>query len=676
MRVIFGALLLAALALPTPVIAAGVVPAMQKVIAMLDNLITTLEAEGADDEAKFGAFTKWVKKEQADTEMEISTLNTGIENTKATLAELNAQKGQLDGIVAHLKSEVATTTDQINTATDKRNEEHSSYVIEQTNFDNAIKACGKAVDILSKHYGDGSVQELEKPEFMSLINPYLVTIRQAATSLGKKVYDPTLLHSGRRLRSKAHQVSLLQGPNDRFQEKTGEALTIVDQVKELSSTFAEDQASAQEEEARLQKLYDNLMTEKRKVLADLEGELAEKTKELQQCEGDIASNGSKLSMLTKNLEDAQEYLTSVTEQFKTASAAFAHRKKDRNDEMTAVDLALGVLAKYNTFVQIDKKSIATGDRDFFIKVKPPVKCKGCANAVSFLKQKAKIFKSVLLEAAATAAAGSDAIDEIISNLQGLIARMDQEQKFETEHKEWCEQETSLTTKKRDDHKLVVEQLKQVLSNLAEVVEEKKYDLGLNEKTQTDEAAAFVERTKLRDEEKQEFEMNLQEHVEAITALNEAIDILAKYYASKGAKFVQTTQPVSGGSRSSGGAKVVSMLSQTRAEFETAKETLEQDEQVAMTEYAEDKNVHIKTMSDLKHQEDTLTVEKQSAESAIDQANDDLDSNKGEVASAESYLERLGKSCYPLISRYDERVKLRAEEKQAVQDAIKVLREEA
>merc|ERR1719159_649703 len=264
---------------------------------------------------------------------------------------------------------------------------------------------------------------------------------------------------------------------------------------------------------------------------------------------------------------------------------------------------------------------------------------------------------------------SEAMDEIIKNLEALIERINEEQKFETEHKEWCEKETGLTTKKRDDHRYVCDDLKAILANLAEVVTEKQDDLKLNDRDQSIETNNFGDRTKIRSEEKEEFELDLQEHIEAIAALNEAIDILAKYYASKGAALVQMTKPGAGG-------KVVSMLSHTRAEFEQAKETLEQDEQVAMAEYAEDKAIHIKTANQLTHQEDTLTVEKQTAEEQIDQNTDDLENNTNEVASAEEYLDRLGKSCYPLISHYDERVKLRAEEKKAVQDAIKVLQEEA
>merc|ERR1719453_1086317 len=119
-----------------------------------------------------------------------------------------------------------------------------------------------------------------------------------------------------------------------------------------------------------------------------------------------------------------------------------------------------------------------------------------------------------------------------------------------------------------------------------------------------------------------------------------------------------------------------MLSETRHEFEVGKETLEKEETEAQDEYTKDKAVYITTENDLDHQEDTLTVEKQTTEQQIDQNKDDLSANQDEVKSAENYLDRLGKSCYPLIARYDKRKQLRAEEKQAITDAIKVLREEA
>jgi len=664
------------LVLPSITVGAAVIAAIQKVIDMLDNLVTTLTNEGVEDEQKFEHFSKWVAKEQEDTKVSISTLQTKIEDVKAVLSELRAQRGELTGEVFKLKGEVSTTTNQINTATDKRNEEHNAFNIEQTNFDNAIAACDKAVEILGKHYGDGTEEEVKKPEFMS----YLAIIRQAATALDRKA---TKTHRSWQ-KVKAHSWSFLQGHskallpgNDRYQAKTGEALSIVDQVKVLASTFAEDKQTSIEEEAKLQKMYDSLMAEKKAVLADLMTQLGEKTSLLNQCKQDIASNEGKQAMYEKNLADAQEYLSSVTEQHQIFSEAFQHRKKDREEELAAVNKALKVLDKYNTgtFLQVAKK----GKKALLARSQgaPNKALIAVSKAVSMLKSKATLFHSALLEAAATASASNEAVDEIVSNLEGLMVRIDQEQKFETEHKEWCEKETGLTTKKRDDHRYICDDLKAVLANLAEVVQEKEDDLVVNNGDQTKESNNFVDRTKIRGEEKEEYQLDLQEHIEAINALNEAIDILAKYYASKdakGAAFAQLSQGQFANLFGPGG-KVVNMLSKTRAEFEQAKETIEKDEEEAVVVYNEDKSVHIKTENDLKHQEDTLVVEEQTAEQAIDQNEQDLTSNKEEVASAENYLDRLGKSCYPLIARYDQRKKLRAEEKQAIQDAIQVLKTE-
>lgn len=657
------------LALPSPAMA--IIPAIQKVIQMLENLVTTLTNEGIEDEKKWNHFAKWNAKEQEETEVKISDLQTKIEDTKAILGQLYAERGELTTQVNHLQNEIATTINQINTATDKRNEEHAQFVEEQNNFNNAIAACNKAVEILGKHYGDGKTEELSKPEFMSLINTALANIRQAAKGLDLKARKRKGHHLLKKIRPHK-SLSFLQGPFDRFEEKTGEALSIVDQVKILASTFAEDQQSSIQDETALQKLYDNLMAEKTQVLHDLQTELAEKTKILNQVKQDIASNEGKLAMYEKNLLDEQDYLSSLKEQIQVFGDAFKARKKDREEETEAVNQALKVLDKYNTLLQVHTNTLD--------KHKTP-HCKNCAKAVSLLKSKAKLFQSSLLDAAAMASMSSDALDEIIKNLKGLIERIDEEQKFETEHKEWCEKETGLTTQKRDDHRYICGDLKDILANLNEVVEEKKTDLGINEGDQNGEEMTWEQRTALRNEEHDEYEHDLEDHIEAINALNEAIDILAKYYASrdakgaafaqmdaaKGAAFAQLFGP---------GGKVVGMLSHTRQEFESAKKTIEEDEDQAVKVYTDDKASHVKTENDLIHQEDTLTVEKQTTEQQIDQNKDDLVSNEEEVKSAEDYLDRLGRSCYPLIARYDKRVQLRKEEKQAIEDAIKVLEEEA
>jgi hypothetical protein len=299
-------------------------------------------------------------------------------------------------------------------------------------------------------------------------------------------------------------------------------------------------------------------------------------------------------------------------------------------------------------------------------------CKHCAQAAKLLQTRAAALGSSMLKAAAEAAEGLDALDDIVNSLDGLIDRLKEEQKQEKEHKEWCEKETGLTTKKRDDHSQTVEELKAILANLQEVVVEKEGAISLNIENTNIEDNNFAEVTKLREEDKAEYEHDSEEHKEAVLALNEAIDILAKFYAKKsakdaGAKLLQ--EPGSGG-------KAVELISSTRDEFSQTLVHIESEEKEAEKMYTETKGMHIKTDQDYFDEKDTLTVEKQTTEANIEQTEEDKQSNEAEVETAKNYLDRLGKSCYPLIQRYDERKKLRKEEEKALKDAIDVLKEAA
>merc|ERR1719161_1076757 len=108
-------------------------------------------------------------------------------------------------------------------------------------------------------------------------------------------------------------------------------------------------------------------------------------------------------------------------------------------------------------------------------------CQRCARVAAMLRQKSTVYHSSVLAAAAATSMGSDAISDVIKNLSDLITRIDQEQKTEKEHKDWCEQETGLTTAKREDHSNIVTQLSGIMADLKEVINEK--NLALDENTE-------------------------------------------------------------------------------------------------------------------------------------------------------------------------------------------------
>merc|ERR1719487_181776 len=92
--------------------------AMQRVVTMLENLVSEMDAEEAQDDKQFEEFNAWFATQSAATQQSIDILTAKIEEYKAILAQLRAQKAELEAEIAHLNSEISATQLQIQQATE------------------------------------------------------------------------------------------------------------------------------------------------------------------------------------------------------------------------------------------------------------------------------------------------------------------------------------------------------------------------------------------------------------------------------------------------------------------------------------------------------------------------------------------------------------------------------
>jgi len=128
--------------------------------------------------------------------------------------------------------------------------------------------------------------------------------------------------------------------------------------------------------------------------------------------------------------------------------------------------------------------------------------------------------------------GTDAVMDVIQALEGLIDRIDEDQKMETEHKEWCETEIAEAQAKKSHHEALVQEFTEKIADETETIAEKKQGISDTIEAIKRADANFVEMTKIREKEKANYEVELQNYKDALAALNSAIDILAKFYAKK------------------------------------------------------------------------------------------------------------------------------------------------
>merc|ERR1719146_186664 len=177
-------------------------------------------------------------------------------------------------------------------------------------------------------------------------------------------------------------------------------------------------------------------------------------------------------------------------------------------------------------------------------------CVRCQQASLFLRQRASQVHSELLATAAMTTGSGQALAPVIGQLQELVTRLDEQQRAEEEHKEWCEHELSETAKTKAHHEMLVEEFKtKIEETKAEIAEKQQAIQDTAESIQTADKE-YAELKDVREKAKADFEAELADYKDAIQALNQAIDILADFYRSEA--FVQADQvPVPGAAARAG-----------------------------------------------------------------------------------------------------------------------------
>jgi len=661
------------------------VPAFDSVITMLQNLVSQIEAEASADDQDYESFMRWFSTQESTTSSATTALSTKLQELSANLSELRSRQQTVGTGVRELQSELDVEQGQLNDAQDKRSTEHDAFVKEQLDFDNSIAACERAVAVLKTHFGDGEPKESTKPAWMDLMG-ILTTITKAAKKSGRHVPAGLI-----QLQQPAGAVgsSLFNA----YEEKTGEATNIVEQVGELSSTFAEDKASSVEQENELQGAFSGLLAQKQAIIASLTTERDAQQAILNSVTQQIAEHEGAQQTAQTTLTNEQGYLQQIRTQETDTTALYGARQRDREAEKAAVQQAHTILSEQNPALIQMKKS---HKRRALLQLRAKAVCKSCPKAAALLTDKAKQYHSELLATAAATTGAADALGPVITQLEELVARLDEEANAETKHKEWCDSEVSATAAKKGRHETLVTQLNAAIIETTATIGDKQQALQDNQEAISKVDNDFTDLSNMRSKANADYTAELQDYVDAISALNEAMDILAQFYQEQGSALIQTHYvhahmqapdvpaasdksatpemgSLSGDYAQKGGSSTLQVLQQTRQEFEHGKETLISTESTMVTEFESSKTSYNGNRGALVDSGNRLTVELQTAQGDLASHQGNLQSNTEEVNAATNYLTQISGSCDSLNAHFDDRQALRAQEKTAIHDAIEVLR---
>merc|ERR1719388_103394 len=209
-------------------------------------------------------------------------------------------------------------------------------------------------------------------------------------------------------------------------EGQGEAAQgIVGQVQQLAATFSEDKQSSIDQENELVEAFNTLMKEKTEQLATLITQRDTQQAILTQVNQEIGENENAEATAKATLQDEQAYLSTIQQQESDITAMYKQRTHDRQEEKTAVSMAIKVLSKEDPssgfFLQLRSEKVRKSS------MMPMVGCRNCARASALLKEKASTFHSELLATAAMTTGSGQALVPVIQQLQELIHRLEEQQ---------------------------------------------------------------------------------------------------------------------------------------------------------------------------------------------------------------------------------------------------------
>jgi len=650
--------------------AAQVTP-MEKVITLLKDLSAKVAAEGAKEAAAYDKFACFCK-EQADGKLySIEKSNAKIADLSAEIKALDAAISALNGEVSDLSKSISRLDSEIKTKTNKRNKEHAEYEAKAKDMNEAIDACGAAIDALK--------------ESKSSMSDAKVDLAQLKKVVAKVAGAPKFEYQSNDI------IATLEGLLATF-KKMKKGLDF--QESDINSAF---------ESARLG--LQNEMKFDAKEKAEKEAIIEAKTEQMQSAKEDKIEE-------TKDKDADDAFMKELTSNCESTAGLFDQRSKTRSEELTALSEATaelekgavpnfgankklvglqeeGVVSK-KAFIDVTAPSFVQINevQDKHVQAKKAVQVK---KVIDFLHDKASISGSTALASVAMRIKmADDHFVKVRTLIKDLISKLKADALSEKTQKGICDSGMKKATDDRDKANGDMEAADSKITTLTAKRADLKSDISRLQSEIAGLKKALLEKTELRSEDKVENTKTVAMSKEAIESVKLALGVLKEFYDK--ALFVQTAKytPPKGdrdgntvgdlapqvfdanyNGAQSESKGIVGILEVILSDFERTKTDTTSDEKQSKEEFEKfetDTNADVKTKEgSIKKKDGEVTQ----AEADILAEQENLSNAKDLLESSKKALDDLKAMCVAGEETWEERKKKREDEIEALKEAMEI-----
>lgn len=511
MRVVFFLSLLA--------VASAVGP-IQKVLSLLGDLRSKVQAEGEVEAEQFDKYTKWATAEKTDRAHAIETGKGKAADLTAEIQELNADINKLTGDVATLAASINQNDGDLQKATKIRGDEHAEFLNAQTDLVETVDTLIRAASVLRKSGLKGSAgSAAQMKAAFAQVDFALSTVMDAAVI---------------NVNDKQRLSSLLEAAQEDGPSGAPEAAAYESHSTGILDMLAELKVKAESELAELRKnemnskhsfemlsqsLNDQIKTENRdKKNAEASSSSKQEAKGI--AEGDLDST-------SKDLASDKKYLSDTEQAFDAKKNEFEMRKSSRVDELAALDKAIEILSG-------DKFTAAAGRR-----LPSLLQISARRESIEVRQKIAALLQSVskksnsveLAQLAMRMRVGDDPFGKVRGLISGMVEKLQKEAAEEQSHKAYCDSEKSESNAKREKFSNKVDNLSARVDKAVAGVTTLKEEIATLSKEVANADKSMAEATQLRNREHSEYEAAIADYEESSNAIAAAISVLQEHYAS-------------------------------------------------------------------------------------------------------------------------------------------------
>jgi len=646
---------------------------MEKVITLLKDLSTKVAAEGKKEAAQYDKFACFCK-EQADEKLYgIEKSDAKIKDLKAEIDELDTSISKLNGEISDLSKSISSLEGEIKRKTDKRDKEHAEYQVRANDMNEAIDACGAAIEALKDSKG-----AMSGAKTTNLVQ--VTTLIKAVEKLGKGA--------------------------PKFQYQSNDIIATIEDLMATFKSMKKDLDFAEHDT--------NSAFEKDRLGLQNEKKFAAKDRDEKEAIVESKTEDRQAAASDKDDEQAdrdadQNFLDELTSQCETTARLFDQRSTTRSDELTALSKATqqlqdGAVPNFGANKKLVDLQIMNQGRVTLSKAAVSfVQVSNVQHANSatrdavlervrgFLNSAAERTGSRSLSALATRVSiAADHFVKVRGLIKDLISKLKADAKAEATQKGVCDTGMAKAISDRDTANAQIEAANAKITTNTATKNALEDEIDLLNSQIAELKKGLLEATELRNGDKADNAEAIEMSQEGADAVKLALGTLKAFYDNA---FVQTGGKYTPPNADRDGNTVGDLA----PEFASEKNHGSQSEskgivgilEVILSDF---ERTNSKTKSDDKDSEDAFNTFEKDTNSDVGKKNKRIKAAQGELASAEGEilaqqqalsdanellegatesLEDLEAMCVKGEETWEERKKAREEEIEALKEALEI-----